>query len=262
MSKRTLFASAVLVMMAVGAAEAQVCDDRYPWTCAQAAPVAAETTEAVKSAAPDAQAKRATTTRAARSERRRAVRKRTEQRRRQAQSPDSDSAKDSKSEKSKSVSSSETTASTLTEPVPTPPENPARSKDQVPVASQEDVNEIDLSADRLLITPLSSATASDVSAKPDILSGTAASALPSIPVQTTTILRKPPASEGPYLPASSAQAAQSAHSPASPAADSSTEEVSAAPDSPDSSDTSWLRRIFIGLGGVLAVASAIRMFIG
>jgi hypothetical protein len=30
----------------------------------------------------------------------------------------------------------------------------------------------------------------------------------------------------------------------------------------DPADMSWLRRIFLGLGGVLALASAIRMFIG
>lgn len=269
---RTLLAVLALFGLTLSAARAQLCDDRYPLTCQPQAP--AEAAEVKDPPKPAAQTKRSV----------RSSSKRTASShggRRSKSVPAQSAAAKPVAERPKAANKGadapapETTAAGSVEVAPTPPERPRRPVDAVPVASQDEVNEIDLSADRLLVSPIPLAPTNTQltpplaapmnSAQPPVLSGPAISPRPAISVQTTTILRPSAASDPSIRPPVANPAAAGLPAANSPPATEITVDSSVASSSrsnADSEDMSWLRRIFLGLGGVLAVASAIRMFIG
>jgi hypothetical protein len=123
----------------------------------------------------------------------------------------------------------------MTEAVPLPPRPPLRFEERAwaPVVSQDEVNEIDLNAPVPAFAP----------------------AVPAAPLSTATVSVPAPAKE--QVSTQGMAAADAVSQPDRTAM----LKTSVRPE-PEAADMSWLRKIFIGLGGVLAVASALRIFIG
>jgi hypothetical protein len=266
LSIRSAAASVALLALMFGATAARACDDRFPFTC----PV----TET--SAGPEAKEP------AAQTQTKRAARPSPAAKSAEQKAAPSAAKKSSARQKQFESSGAGTESELLTGAVPLPRDNPRprmavqpQQKEVVSVAAQDQLNEIDLSADRLLVDPSPAAppavqVAPAFPAEPTAnIPAPAASPPQAISVKTTTILRTTPdvqpVSSRTLVPA--AAEAPPAVLPAPPApvtTGSNRAEVASAPrsDNSDAPEMSWLRRIFLGLGGILAVASAIRMFIG
>jgi hypothetical protein len=260
-------AAMVLFGLMFTTAQAQLCDDRYPSTCPPQVEPAAKVE--AKDIARQPQARRAAKPRSAAVPSKRVTHRKKSAPAREALQKTPARNTDAAGEKS-DTSPSAKALGDQPEPVPTATEKPAMAADAVPVASQDEVNEIDLSADRLLVSPASpaktaplpSSAGRPISGQQFILSGPAISPPAAISVQTTTILRpaaaNPAASQPTIAPVASVPTAASPP----PATTEPRVEVTSSPRENPPAEMSWLRRIFLGLGGVLAVASAIRMFIG
>lgn len=258
LSIRFAVAGVALVALMFGATSARACDDRFPFTC----PVTDT------SAGPDAKesAAQAPAKRAARPSKPSAAAK-------NAASPArKTNARESQFEPSGAGAATEV----LTEAAPLPRADPrpkaaVRTAANDAVTPQDQVNEIDLSADRLLVSsapaPQPAAPAVPALAEPAV-APPPPSPPQAISVKTTTILRTSPdvqpfSSRPPMTAAAPPPAPPVAAAPVTTGSDRAEAAVSASrSDSADASEMSWLRRIFLGLGGVLALASAVRMIIG